>query len=90
METQEKKDKSKVTLERVVGIIFLIPPVLGVIFFIFNVFVKRVGDIAQLDNLSAEWTGNFSLEGGGYMSAAPIYLGLMAIAGAMLIKESKK
>jgi hypothetical protein len=90
METQEKKDKSKVTLERVVGIIFLIPPVLGVIFFIFNVFVNRVGDLAELYNLSPEWTGNHSVKGGGYMSAAPIYLGLMAIAGAMLLKDSKK
>jgi hypothetical protein len=90
METQEKKDKSKLTLERVVGIIFLIPPVLGVILFIFNVFVYGAGDLVGLNNLSENWSGNYSGEGGGYMSAAPFYLGLMAIAGAMLLKESKK
>lgn len=90
METQEKNKNGKTSLERVIGIIFLIPPVLGVVFFLLNVFFYRIGDLPELDNLSSEWTGNYSGEGGGYMSAAPIYLGLMAIAGAMLLKESKK
>jgi len=45
-----------------------------------------------LRNLSSEWTGTYGFDdgGGGYMSGAPIYLGLMAIAGAMLLMESKK
>lgn len=90
MEINKTETESNITLERVVGIIFLIPPVLGVIFFILNVFVSRVGDIAELDNLSSEWTGNYSSDGGGYMSSAPVYLGLMAIAGAMLLQGSKK
>jgi hypothetical protein len=35
---------------------------------------------------------NYSNEGGGggYTSAAPIYLGLMAIAGALLLKGTDK
>ena len=34
---------------------------------------------------SSEWTGRLGYDtgGGGYTSAAPIYLGLMAIAGAI-------
>ena len=85
METQEKNQNDKVSIERVIGIIFLIPPILGVIFFILNVFISRVGNIPELSNLGSEWTGS-----GGYMSAAPVYLGLMAIAGAMLLKDSKE
>lgn len=90
METQENQRKKKANLERIVGIIFIIPPILGVIFFILNVFISYVGDLPELDNLSSNWTGNYSRDGGGFTSAAPIYLGLMAIAGAMLLKESKK
>lgn len=90
METQENQSKKKANLERIVGIIFIIPPILGVIFFILNVFISYVGDLPELDNLSSNWTGSYSRDGGGFTSAAPIYLGLMAIAGAMLLKESKK
>ena len=41
-------------------------------------------------NLSSDWTTNYSYEqgGGGGMSAAPIYWGLMAISGVYLIKDS--
>jgi len=89
METQKKNQNDKVSIERVIGIIFLIPPILGVIFFILNVFISRVGNIPELSNLGYEWTGN-SGDNGGFMSAAPVYLGLMAIAGAMLLKDSKE
>lgn len=40
--------------------------------------------IEILSNLSSDWNG------GGGMSAAPIYLGLMAIVGAYLIKNSAR
>ena len=50
--------------------------------------------------LSSEWTGRISYYssprgrsgsgGGGYTSAAPIFLGLMAIAGAYLLKGERK
>lgn len=90
MET--KKTNKKVSLERVVGIIFLIPPALGVIFFLLSVFIfiNRIGDIPALDNLSSNWTGNYNTLGDSHMSAAPIYLGLMAIAAAVLLKDSRK
>lgn len=94
METQERQSYKNFNLERIVGIIFIIPPILGVLFFLLNVFFQYVGNIPELGNLSSEWTGNYGYNsnggGGGYMSAAPIYLGLMAIAGSMLLKESKK
>lgn len=94
METQERQSYKNFNIERIVGIIFIIPPILGVLFFLLNVFFWNAGDIPELRNLSYKWTGTYGYDndggGGGYMSAAPIYLGLMAIAGAMLLKESKK
>lgn len=80
--------KKAVNLERVVGIIFLIPPIIGVLLFLINLFVSYPGDLPKLNNLSGNWTGD--MDKGGFMSAAPIYLGLMAIAGALLIKDSKR
>ena len=40
----------------------------------------------------SDWTTNYGYEngGGGGMSAAPIYLGLMAMVGAFLIKNSAR
>lgn len=43
-------------------------------------------NFARLSDLSANWTNDYSGNGG--MSAAPIYLGLMAISGVYLIKNS--
>lgn len=63
----------------IVGVLFLIPPILGAIFFILRVF-DLGGHIASLEYLDVNWTG-----GDNAMSAAPIYLGLMAIAGVILI-----
>ncbi len=91
METTEKEQpKEGIRLERIFGIILLIPPIIGVLLFILNLFSNDMGKIVELGNLSSEWTGNYSREGGGYTSAAPIYLGLMAIAGAWLLKGTDK
>ena len=51
-----------------------------------------IGAIPEMKNLSSEWTGAvwYDQGGGGYTSAAPIYLGLMAIAGAYLLKGTDK
>ena len=44
----------------------------------------------MMRNLPSDWTTNYSYKQGrgGGMSAAPIYWGLMAIAGVYLIKDS--
>lgn len=67
-----------------IGVLFLIPPILGVILFTLNVFGLD-GYIDSLDYLSVNWTG-----GDGAMSAAPIYLGLMALAGAFMVHSAIK
>ncbi len=84
--------KSKPNIERIIGFILLTPPILGALFFILNVFSNDIGRIVELKNLSSEWTGTYGYDtgGGGYMSAAPLYLGLMAIAGAYLIKGTSQ
>ena len=92
METTNQTKKN-VKLERVLGIILLIPPVIGVLLFLLNLMDNNIGDIPEMKNLSREWTGTYGYGndgGGGYTSAAPIYLGLMAIAGAYLLKGTDK
>lgn len=74
-------------VECVIGLILLIPPILGVIAFVLQIFNADL-DFSQMIDLSSNWTNDYSSEGGGGMSAAPIYLGLMALAGVYLIKDS--
>ncbi|GAA4113307.1 hypothetical protein GCM10022393_12230 [Aquimarina addita] len=87
---KNKQIWSKPIAEKIIGMILLVPPIVGVLLFILNLFSNDFGRIVELKNLSSKWTGNFSSDCGGYMSAVPIYLGLMAIAGAYLVKETPK
>lgn len=65
-------------IEAIIGIILLIPPILGVVAFTLNLF-DWGGEFAKMSNLSSEWS-----------SSAPIFLGLMALAGVYLIKDNIK
>ena len=76
------------SIQKVIGIILLLPPLLSVPLFIFQL-IGGSGEISGMRNLGSNWTVNYSSEGGGFTSAAPIYLGLMAIAGVLLIKNDK-
>lgn len=91
MNNQEKAIAKEKKLEFWLGIFFLIPPILGVIAFVLCLF-DFDSYFAKMSNLSSDWTTNYGFEngGGGGMSAAPIYLGLMAIVGAYLIKNSAR
>lgn len=60
------------------GVLFLIPPILGVFFFTLNVFDVN-WDAVTLRDLGSNWTGEA-------FSAAPIYLGLMALAGVSMVR----
>lgn len=83
-ENSVKEPNAGVKLERVFGIILLIPPILSVLLFVLCLFDVD-SEIVKLRNLSDDWSGGYT-DGGGYTSAAPIYFGLMAIAGAVLLK----
>lgn len=74
-------------IECIIGILFLIPPILGVLSFVLCLF-DCDWEFARMRNLSPNWTTDYSIDGGGGMSAAPIYLGLMALAGTWLVKDS--
>ena len=71
------------------GLFLLLPPILGVFAFVLQLFNADT-DFSEMRNLSSDWTTNYGYDqgGGGGMSAAPVYLGLMAIAGVYLIKDS--
>ncbi|MBD5367034.1 MAG: hypothetical protein HDR82_08555 [Bacteroides sp.] len=72
-------------IEAIIAIFLLIPPLLGVISFVLCL-LGNSKDFAEMSDLSSHWTGYY--HDGGYTSAAPIYLGLMAIAGVILLKDS--
>ena len=82
---EESKIKGK-KIECIIGILFLIPPILGVFAFVLCLFDCN-WHFATMRDLSTNWTCDYS-SGGGGMSATPIYLGLMALAGVWLIKDS--
>lgn len=67
-----------VLVKLVIGVLFLIPPILGAIFFTLNVFDVN-WDAVTLRDLHSNWTGEA-------FSAAPIYLGLMALAGVFMVR----
>jgi len=82
-------------LELILGIIFLIPPAVSVLYFIIQLIPRQL--IPMLNNWDTfnafkltSWTGNIIGEGGGYTSALPIYFGLMAVSGALLLINSYK
>lgn len=79
-------------IECIIGILFLIPPIIGAIAFILSI-IDPYMDFARMDFLSANWTAHYYSPrygeggGGGGMSAAPAYLGIMAFVGAYLTKD---
>lgn len=87
MNKEQKALAKAKKIQCVLGIFFLIPPILGVLAFVFNLLGSD-GKFARMRNLSANWTCEYSGDGGGGMSAAPLYLGMMAMVGAYLIKDS--
>ena len=66
------------------------PPIIGVVFFFFNLFGEYMG----FDYFPDSWNCVYNYYGDSYGYAAtpaiPLYLGLMTIAGAYLIKGNLK
>jgi TRAP-type mannitol/chloroaromatic compound transport system permease small subunit len=78
----EKDIKLEKIVEAIVGIIFLIPPIISVICFVVN--LTSDGDHCRLTSLSGQW----NRYGDGVSSTVVVYFGLMAIAGAYMLKNS--
>jgi hypothetical protein len=75
-------------IECILGIIFMIPPFIAVFCFLLNWFGMADGYFVEMSYLGGMW--DYHYDQGGASSPAPIYLGLMAIAGAYLVKDSFK
>lgn len=71
-----------ILVKLIIGVLFLIPPILGVFFFTLNVFDVNWNAVTLRD-LGSNWTGEA-------FSAAPIYLGLMALAGVFMVRFAFK
>lgn len=71
-------------VQGIIGIILLIPPIISSFLFICEIYGLG-GSISSLMRLSQYWS---AIENG--TSAAPIYLGLMAIAGAYMTNSVYK
>ncbi|MBQ6311199.1 MAG: hypothetical protein IJK74_06595 [Bacteroidales bacterium] len=77
MDTVEKKTRKKWNWELILGIFFLIPPILGVFAFIYYLFWPNTSCVVGIFEF-------FRIE----FSTTPVYFGLMALAGAYLIKNN--
>jgi hypothetical protein len=74
-------------IEKIIGYILITPALISVILFV----IQFITGDNLLKNMAigSSWTGNNSGDTFGYTSALPFYFGLMAIAGAYLIKDKK-
>jgi|SaaInlV_120m_DNA_4_1040238.scaffolds.fasta_scaffold44302_2 hypothetical protein len=77
--------------DKIIGYIFLIPPLIGVNLFIDRFFNSQKGLSYYETFIGKTWGGIFDNSGidGGFATQTSIFLGLMALAGAYLITNSK-
>lgn len=89
-----------IPLRKKIGFILLIPAIWSVMSFsLITVFGETLNDESewknpiiesrlQMEQFGRHWVGAYdSGDGGGFTSSLPIYIGLMALAGAYLIKD---
>ena len=72
---------------KIIGYILITPALISVLLFIIQL-ITEASTLSTMEK-GAGWTGDMNGDGGGYTSALPFYFGLMAIAGAYLIKDKK-
>lgn len=72
-----------------IGYILLTPGIWSVFAFIIITLFDEFpfSKAIQLSDFNNHWTGGYDTDGGGYSSSLPIYIALMGIAGAYLIKD---
>ncbi len=76
----EKEIKKEKVCEAIIGLLFILPAVIGVICFIVNLCTD--GDTCKLNSLRGQWVWQHGTP------PIPLYFGLMAIAGAYMLKNS--
>lgn len=78
----EKAIKIEKVIEAIIGLLFCLPAVRGVICFIMNLCTE--GERCDIDSLNGAWYGH----GDSPVPNTPVYFGLMAIAVAYMLKNS--
>ena len=74
-------------IEAIIGIVMLLPTIIGIISFFISLFSGGF-DLKYLRVYGCwDWK---STDGGASASPAPIFLGLLAIASALILKDSLK
>ncbi len=89
------KDFRALNCEAKIGVVFLIPPIIGVIFFVLNILGADLNFYSIIESWNCmndyeRFLGSSSSVVYSSTPAIPIYLGLMAIAGAYLVKGNLK
>ena len=79
---------------KIIGYILLAPGLISVLLFFIQLFAGGERLESQRGFMFSIWTGSVDFNGdhgggGGFTSALPFYFGLMALAGAYLIKDRK-
>ena len=83
-----KKDENAAVLAQRIGLILLTPPLLGVIIIIINFIYNAILIVLTFIGYEGFYYNDLRIiDDFGKGLEVPIYLGLMAIAGAYLIKE---
>ena len=59
-------------VECIIGLFFLLPPVLGVFAFVLQLFNADT-DFSMLRDLSSNWTNDYSSEGGRYVRSSYLF-----------------
>ena len=80
-------------IKLILGIILLLPALISVLGFLIQLLTEA-NILKNFVDDAGIWTGSLDYDsdggGGGYMSALPVYLGLMAISGAVIIASIKE
>lgn len=94
MAEMEKAIAKEKKVEFWIGVLFLLPAILGALSFIWclwfcpDSYRDFGGSFAGMRSLKGIWDDQYNSSGGVAASPAPIFCGLMALAGAYLVKDS--
>ena len=89
----EKAIAKEKKVEFWIGVLFLLPAILGALSFIWclwfcpDSYHDFGGSFAGMRSLNGIWAAQYNSDGGVSSSPAPIFCGLMALAGAFFVKD---
>jgi hypothetical protein len=84
----------KINFKKIVAFVLLTPPILGVLNFTYKFLFSSTDEVLSLNTNFTIWHGTIDVfndsTATSFSSPIPIYLGLMAVAGAYLLSHSDK